>query len=41
MNERVLWEKFKKTGKITDYLNYVKCKEENEGFVENTLSKVK
>lgn len=30
MNEEIKqWEKFKKTGKIEDYLNYKKSKKEN------------
>lgn len=26
MNEQVAWEKFKNTGKVLDYLNYIKLK---------------
>lgn len=41
MNERVLWEKFKKTGKIEDYLMYVSCKNDTKTYQKNALSQVK
>lgn len=41
MNERVLWEKFKKTGKIEDYLMYVSCKNNNQTYQKNVIGQVK
>lgn len=41
MNERILWERFKKTGKIEDYLSYAACKREIKEYREISLSKVK
>jgi hypothetical protein len=28
MMEQVLWKKFEKTGKVKDYLDYIRCKNE-------------
>lgn len=41
MNERILWERFKKTGKIEDYLIYASCKNNIKEYQKNILSQVK
>jgi len=41
MNERILWEKFKKTGKIEDYLMYAACKNNSKTLQKNVLGQVK
>ncbi len=41
MNERILWEKFKKTGKIADYIAYIECKQQTKEFDKNVLGHVK
>ncbi len=41
MNERILWEKFKKTGKIVDYLAYSQGKNQARDFEKNLLGNVK
>jgi hypothetical protein len=41
MNERILWERFKKTGKIEDYLSYTACKRELQEYRKITLGQVK
>lgn len=41
MNERILWEKFKRTGKITDYLAYLDSKNQAKEYEKNVLGNVK
>ena len=41
MNERILWEKFKKTGKIEDYLLYLMVKRYKRLSERDILGQVK